>query len=296
MTAAACDVRVPVEYRANGSLGLRFANGEDRMNIVVAGEVLLAAVLFGGLVLAGGVGRRVAKRHLQRTAEFPPGVRSIESAVLALLGLLLAFMFSGAADRFDARKHLIVEEVNAIGVAYLRLDLLPEGEREAVQMLVRRYLDTRIETYRKRPNLDAATAEMARAQALQQEIWTHTAEAARQQPTPIAQVLMPALNSMFDIAATRLAARRFHPPFVVPAMLIGVAFLSAALVGYGLGVRTTALPHLAMFAGTIALTICIILDLEYPRLGLIRVDDVDELSSNSAPSLEPPLEPSPPAR
>ena len=49
----------------------------------------------------------------------------IEGAVFALLGLLLAFTFSGAATRFEGRRHLIVEEANDIGTAYLRVDLLP---------------------------------------------------------------------------------------------------------------------------------------------------------------------------
>ena len=53
------------------------------------------------------------------------GVGVIDGAVFALPGLLLAFTFSGAAARFDTRRHLIVEEANAIGTAYLRLDLLP---------------------------------------------------------------------------------------------------------------------------------------------------------------------------
>ncbi len=45
--------------------------------------------------------------------------------MFALLGLLVAFTFSGAASRFEDRRHLISEEANAIGTAYLRLDLLP---------------------------------------------------------------------------------------------------------------------------------------------------------------------------
>ena len=49
----------------------------------------------------------------------------IEASIFALLGLLVAFTFSGAEARFDTRRQLIVEETNAIGTAYLRLDLLP---------------------------------------------------------------------------------------------------------------------------------------------------------------------------
>ena len=41
-----------------------------------------------------------------------------------MMGLLLAFTFTGAASRFDQRRELIVQETNSIGTAWLRLDLL----------------------------------------------------------------------------------------------------------------------------------------------------------------------------
>jgi hypothetical protein len=53
----------------------------------------------------------------------------VEGAVFGLMGLLLAFTFSGAASRFEVRRQLIVQETNAIGTAYLRLDLLPPGDQ-----------------------------------------------------------------------------------------------------------------------------------------------------------------------
>ena len=54
------------------------------------------------------------------------GTGPVEGAVFALFGLLVAFSFSGAAERFDVRRQLIVEEANAIGTAYLRIDLTPQ--------------------------------------------------------------------------------------------------------------------------------------------------------------------------
>ena len=53
------------------------------------------------------------------------GASALSAAVFGLLGLLLAFSFSGAAGRFEHRRELITQEANAIGTAYLRLDLLP---------------------------------------------------------------------------------------------------------------------------------------------------------------------------
>ena len=87
------------------------------------------------------VGRRIGARRL---AEDPmgaaAGVGTVEGAVFALFGLLIAFTFSGAAARFDTRRQLIIEETNAIGTAYLRLDLLPVDAQPGLREKFRRYV------------------------------------------------------------------------------------------------------------------------------------------------------------
>src|SRR5215510_4984847 len=93
-------------------------------------------------------------------------------AVFALLGLLIAFTFSGAASRFDARRQLVVEEANAIGTAYLRLDLLPAHTQPPLRESFRQYLQTRVEIYRKLPDIAAARQEAAHAVTLQGQIWS----------------------------------------------------------------------------------------------------------------------------
>ena len=118
---------------------------------------LLSLGLFVCMLVLLEVGRRIG---VHRLAKDPEGARvgfgAIEGAVLALLGLLLAFTISGAGGRFDARRQLIVEETNAIGTAYLRLDMLPHAVQPALRENFRRYVDTRIEVYRKLPDIVAA--------------------------------------------------------------------------------------------------------------------------------------------
>ncbi len=62
------------------------------------------------------------------------GIGAVEGAVFGLVGLLIAFTFSGAGTRFDTRRQLVVEETNAIGTAYLRLDLLPAALQPALRV------------------------------------------------------------------------------------------------------------------------------------------------------------------
>ena len=91
-------------------------------------------------------------------------------------------------------------------------------------------------------------------------------------------LLPPALNEMFDIATTRSAATRAHLPIFIFVMLVVIAFVSAFLLGRTMSANK-ARPrlHMLAYAGVLALTIYVIIDLEFPRLGLIRVDGADRV-------------------
>lgn len=83
---------------------------------------------------------------------------------------------------------------------------------------------------------------------------------------------------MFDITSTRAMATRMHPPPIIFAMLATLALAAATLVGYGMaGDRSRNWLHILGFAIVMALTIYVIIDLEYPRLGFIRIDAADQM-------------------
>lgn len=239
----------------------------------------IAVGLFVGLLGALELGRRWGRRRAARDPDAGgEGLGGVEGAVYGLLGLLVAFTFSGAATRFEGRRDLVVKEANAVGTAYLRLDLLPEPARSRLRDKLRRYLDSRLETYRRLPDAEAAREELGRSIAMQGEIWTEAVEALKAAEPPATIVLIPALNDMFDIVTTRTAAMRAHPPNVLFAMLVAVALVSAVLVGHGMALNPTRRRlHMLAYAGVLALTLYVIVDLEYPRLGLIRVDDFDQV-------------------
>ncbi|HTN73298.1 MAG TPA: DUF4239 domain-containing protein [Methylomirabilota bacterium] len=240
---------------------------------------LFAVTLFLGMLLLLEVGRRIGIRRIVKEAEGArAGVAAVEGAVFGLLGLLIAFTFSGAASRFDMRRHLIVEETNAIGTAYLRLDLLPADAQPALRESFRRYVDARLAVYRKIPDIAAVKAELAKVTKLQGEIWTQALAACREGGSqPAIMLLLPALNQMIDITTTRTMATQMHPPTIIFAMLGGLALLSALLAGYGMAGGTTRnWIHMLGFAAIMAVTVYVILDIEFPRLGLIRVDAFDQ--------------------
>lgn len=169
-------------------------------------EVLLASVaLLLGVLLLAELGRRLGLRHAAGAGAVLQGVGAAEAAVFALLGLLLAFTFSGAAERFEARRDLITREANAIGTAWLRLDLLPEAAQPALRAQLRDYLDTRIAGFDHRRDGAARQSALAQASALQGMLWEQAIAQARAPDAlpAVGTLLLPALNEMFDLSTTR---------------------------------------------------------------------------------------------
>jgi len=240
-----------------------------------------ATALFIAILLALGAGRRLGQHVIAKTGAQPQqGIGSLEGAVFALLGLLIAFTFSGALQRFDGRRAQAVEEANAIGTAYLRIDALPAAAQPKLRELYRAYTDARLSTYRKLPDIAAAHEEVERSQVLQAEIWRETVAATRlKDARPNADLLvLPAVNAMLDITTVRLTATRMHPPSIVYLMLIALAVAAALLAGYQqAGEKDYDWVHKIGFATIVSLTVYVILDIEYPRLGLVRIDAIDQL-------------------
>jgi len=242
--------------------------------------VLFAILLLAGMVGFLEIGRRIGIRRVAVDAEgVREGAGAVEGAVFGLLGLLLAFTFSGAASRFDERRHLIVQEANAIGTAYLRLDLLPAQEQPPLRDLFRRYLDSRLAAYRKLPDLKAAMVELNHSTQLQREIWTQAVAATESEAARSARMLLiPALNEMFDITTTRTAARKMHPPAIIFVMLSTLSLVGSLLAGYGMArAKTRGWFHIFGFAIIMSVAVYVIIDLEFPRAGFIRVDSFDQV-------------------
>jgi hypothetical protein len=239
--------------------------------------VLFAGGLFLGMLGMQELGRRMGSRRLAENPEYARGIGPVEGALFGLLGLLLAFTFSGAVSRFDDRRLLITEEVNAIGTAWLRIDLLPANAQPNLRDLFRRYVDSRLETYRKLPDIAAAEAELAHSVALQGEIWKASVAALRLPEAQVGNVtVVNSLNEMFDVVTKRTDAARTHPPSIIYAMLAFFALVAALLAGFGMAEgQARSWLHVIGFAAVLSLTTYVILDIEYPRHGFVRVDAFD---------------------
>ena len=252
---------------------------------------LLAVLgMFLGMLLLLEIGRRLGVRQL---ASDPETVKSrggaVEGAVFGLMALLIAFTFSGAASRFDVRRDLVVEEANNIGTAWLRLDLLPVKAQPPLREKFRQYVDARLAFYNRLSDSEFGRAELARATALQIEIWKDAVAACRDSGSSTApMLLLPALNQMIDITTTRTVAARTHAPLVIYVMLGLLLLAGSLLAGYGLAIgKNRNWFHASAFAVIMTLAIYVILDFEFPRVGLIRLNAFDQVLVDVRESLNP---------
>jgi hypothetical protein len=226
-----------------------------------------AFVLLPAMIILLEVGRRLRKRHGESE-----GSSAIEGAIFGLFGLLLAFTFSGAITRFDNHRLLLTEEVNDIGTAYLRLDLLPAQTQPELRQLFRDYTNSRMHLF------DAVGPEISQETAgLQRAIWQRaTAGASSPGASPDAtKLLLPAINDMIDITSTRQNAFNMHPPAVVYLLLFVFSGGSALMAGYSTKPGARDWVYSVALALAVTLTVYTILDVEYPRRGLIRLNDRD---------------------
>jgi hypothetical protein len=207
------------------------------------------------------------------------GKKIVEGAFFGLLSLLIAFTFSGATSRFDHRRELIIDEANDIGTAYLRVDLLAPDVQPQMRDLFRAYIDARLAMYRALPNLEAARQDMARSIDLQGQIWNLTVTSTRgpgSHPEG-GKLILPALNTMFDISNSRTWAALTHPPTIIYGMLFLVALICAFIAGHSLAAtKPHAYLHMLGFALLISASLYVILELEYPRIGFINIEKYDQ--------------------
>ena len=235
-----------------------------------------AAGLFVGMLVCLEIGRRLGKYYLAKDPQgATSGIGVVQGAVFSLFGLLVAFTFSGAPARLDARRHLIQEEANAIGTAYLRLDLLSPEAQPALREQFRTCVDSRLEAYRRFPDVEAAKAELARSAKLQTAIWTQVIAATRlpaSNPDAL-KLLIPSLNGMIDISSTRTMSARLHPPLIIFGLLFLLAPVCSLLAGYGMaGSKQRNWLHITAFAVIVVISVYVILEIEYPRMGLLPVE------------------------
>ena len=242
----------------------------------------IATLFFVSSLSLLNYGRQLGLRYMKKEGVGSmSGLPTIEGAVFALIGLLLAFTISGALQRFDDRRQLIVQEANAISTAYDRLALF-QGDARDLQARLKDYAKARIELYRIPENFSWwsehwAPEQRLKIRELKDRLWDATVAACPQANYPPAcSLAFIALSSVFEVARLREGAAEKHPPQIVYIMLFGLGLGGSLLAGFAMapaGARSEI--HMVIFAATLAITLYVVTDMEFPRLGLIRLGSFD---------------------
>jgi hypothetical protein len=235
---------------------------------------VLYAIAMGVFLLVVEIGFLLGRRMQSRNDDNSRSQTStIQAALLAMLGLLLAFSFSMVLSHFDAREELIVNESLAIETTSLRSDLLPEPNRTAVASLLHRYVDAKIEFYSTGFNEDKIRQINETIEELQRQLWSQALAAGKvDQVTLRYNLFIQSLSDMFDFHGRGVAAMRRRIPDEVFNLLYFVAALGLGLTGYAAGLtgRRQRIQWLILSIA-IASIIMLIVDMDRPRRTNIKV-------------------------
>lgn len=241
--------------------------------------ILLLFLLLAFLFILLEIGRKVGVNHIASDPEGAKiGVSQVEGTIFALLGLLIAFTFYGASQRYDFRRQMIVQETNAIGTAWLRIDLLPTEVQPQMRMLFKQYANARLAVNTKLPDIKASEEQIRIANDLQYKIWDLAimANAKAANPT-LGVVLLPSLNNMFDIATEHNISLITHPPLIIFLTLVLLLCCSSFFLGYSMaGAKRPNWIHGLGYVFIMVLILFVIIDFEFPRVGVIKISKFDK--------------------
>jgi hypothetical protein len=246
--------------------------------------LVLSAIIFGATCLGLFLGRYV--RHRAEHLREPLGV--LQSALLGLVGLVLAFGLALAVGRYESRRTAVVDDANDIGTTYLRAQTLPEPIRTRSLRLLVRYTDTSIRLSQAIPMSAKAHQAIADGQKLQRQLWGLAGQALAEAPIASApRLYVETLNTMIDQQTVRIAALNNRVPG--PVLAVEVIFAAAALglLAFYLAILGRGVLPVLLAAGLVCLLLFVTFDLDRPTRGFIKVPATPLTSLRASMELPP---------
>jgi len=199
------------------------------------------------------------------------------TAMLALLGLMLAFTYSFSLGRADLRKVALINEVNAVGTAFLRADLLPEPNRTEVRGLLYDYaksLHIKTDILNTRADVQKAIDQTLE---IQSKLWP-AVKAALEKSTGISgaekALVVSSINDLLDFYTRLIAVFFDRLPTPVFALLITIVAASLSVAAFNAGFQSNFKRwRMSVFTLVLAILMYIILDYDMMYRGLIQVDN-----------------------
>lgn len=149
-----------------------------------------------------------------------------------LLSLLISFTFSVAAGKYDKRRSVFNDEINAISTAMHRIKLYPDSAYLELRPLMANYLETRIAYYEAGTDQDSIDIILSKGNSIADQIFNIIdREAAKPGILAATQQMVPAANQMFDLASSREIYRLSRVPESVIKLLIVLSMVVSFLNG-----------------------------------------------------------------
>ena len=237
--------------------------------------LLIIALMLFVLLLAGEqAGRwlrqRVGSKNTLEGAELLD-FGYILTSVFGLLGLLIAFTFSLALDRYEARRDLVVQEANAIGTAHIRATFASEPVRSELRVSLESYAANRLDYGR--ANQVQKLAISHKSSEMRSRLAEIGVAASLTVPlAPLAPSLISSINNVIDVGSEREAINLAHVPSSVILLLFSYAGVSALVLGFSqpLTGRSNRVANGLLYI-LLALAMIMILDLDRPATGTIII-------------------------
>lgn len=233
---------------------------------------LLAFLIFLGMIFFAWIGNKAGQRLSNRPTDEKGIANVLDASLLGLLSFMLAFTFGASGNRYESHRQVIVLEANSIGTALLRADLYPDQDRRAFRDDFHGYLESRIAYYAAGVNEPMRAEAKIETDQIGKRLWARAVRLS-QKPNMLvpSMQMIPALNAMFDAAATREISLRSRVPDPVIYMLFVLSYTISFMAGFTR--RSLDTKDWMLFTGfalLIAMIIYVTLDLDRPRQGVIN--------------------------
>ncbi|MGH8014453.1 MAG: hypothetical protein ACREQ4_18340 [Candidatus Binataceae bacterium] len=236
----------------------------DRLNNTVL-TLAIAIAMIAAWQVGRWLGHSFARKGRPKSSKF-------DDASLALATLLIAFSFAASIAKHDERRLAVVADSNAIGDFYTCAGLLKEPTRTELQSVIQQYAQLRLDSARSELDNAALNKILLRFDRMQSQM-AQLAGRAITEGTPIAASLTNQLNAISSNQAARLAAIGDRLPPSIVVLLVASVIVSAFLIGREQGnADTYEVTGSLCFIVLASIAIFVILDLNQPQHGSIRVD------------------------
>ena len=242
---------------------------------------VLASIILVVLPLIALLGRKIGAAEYRRwkfdrdKPDRIPGGTSL-SAMLALLGLLLAFAFGAGLGWREMRQTAVIEEAAAISSAFLRADLVAEPGRTDLKQALLDYARSRLATPQDVRTRRDWVAFVSRTLDEQARLWPATLSAiGGDTPAPIRATVANGVTDVLDASTRRFGAAFENIPSPVKVMLLLAAGASIFVVGNRSALQGRPLTwRTFMFSGLLSVVIIVIFDLDRSLEGLDTIKTV----------------------